>query len=140
MVGRDQEVDMMKLITILFIGLLVTIWIGADKGALPGFVRSLYAFPGGDKIGHFLLMGALSWLINMSLKARPAPIPSHNILLGSAIVFVVVTLEEVSQLWFRSRSFSLLDLGFSYAGILCGGRLALLAIRRKRTTIVDGRS
>jgi hypothetical protein len=131
---------MMKLITIIFIGLLATILIGADKGALPGFVRSFYAFPGGDKIGHFLLMGALSWLINMSLKARPALILSRNILLGSAIVFVVVTLEEVSQLWFRSRSFSLLDLGFSYAGILCGGRLALLAIRRKRTTIVDGRS
>jgi polysaccharide biosynthesis protein VpsQ len=128
---------MTKLITIIFIGLFVAILIGADKGALPGFVRSLYAFPGGDKIGHFLLMGALSWLINLSLRARLAPVLSRNILLGSAIVFVFVTLEEISQLWLKSRSFSLLDLGFSYAGIFCGGRLALLALRRKRTTIVS---
>jgi len=129
-----------KVITTIFIGLLAAIVIGADKGALPGFVRSLYSFPGGDKIGHFLLMGALSCLVNLSLGARPARLLSPNILLGSAVVFIVVTLEEVSQLWFRSRTFSLLDLCFSYAGILCGGRLALLALRRKRTTIVVGRS
>jgi hypothetical protein len=129
-----------KLMTTIFIGLLAAIVIGADKGALPGFVRSLYAFPGGDKVGHFLLMGALSWLINLSLEARPARLLSRDILLGTAVVFIVVTLEEVSQLWFRTRTFSLLDLCFSYAGIFCGGRLALMALRRKQTTIVVGRS
>ena len=129
-----------KLMTTIFIGLLAAIVIGADKGALPGFVRSLYEFPGGDKAGHFLLMGALSWLINLSSGARPARLLSRKILMGSAVVFIVVTLEEVSQLWFRSRTFSLPDLGFSYAGILCGGRLALLALRRQGTTIVFERS
>ena len=126
--------------TTIFIGLLTAIVIAADKGALPGFVRSLYGFPGGDKVGHFLLMGALSWLINLSLEARPTRLLSRDILLGSVFVFMMVTLEEVSQLWFSTRTFSLLDLGFSYAGILCGGRLALIAPRRKQTTIVVGRS
>ncbi|MCI0392915.1 MAG: hypothetical protein MOB07_29640 [Acidobacteria bacterium] len=83
----------MKLMTAIFIGLLATIMIGADNGALPGFVRALYSFPGGDKVGHFPLMGALSWLINLSLGARPARILSRNILLGSAVVFIVVTSE-----------------------------------------------
>jgi VanZ family protein len=85
-------------------------------------------------------MGALSWLINLSIGARSARILSHNFLLGSAVVFIVVTFEEVSQLWFRSRTFSLVDIGFDYAGILCGGRLTLLMTRRQRTTIVVGRS
>lgn len=76
-------------------GLLVAIVIGAGNGALPRFVQSLYAFPGGDKVGHFLLMGALSWLINLSLGARPARILSRNFLLGGAVVFIVVTFEEV---------------------------------------------
>ena len=129
----------MKLITAIFIGLLAAIVIGADKGALPDIVQSLYSFPGGDKVGHFLLMCALSWLINMSLGARQARLVSRDVLLGSAVVFVLVTLEEVSQLFFKSRTFSLLDLGFSYAGILCGGRLSSMLIRRRRSKILAGR-
>lgn len=130
----------LTLVTTIFIALLAAIVIGADSGTLPGFIHSLYSFPGGDKAGHFLLMGALSWLINLSLGARSARLLSRDILLGTAVVFVAVTLEEVSQLWFKARTFSLLDLGSDYAGILCGGRLALLALRRKRNTIVAGRS
>ena len=129
----------LKLISAIFIGILAAIVVGADKGALPEFVQSLYSFRGGDKIGHFLLMCALSWLINMSLGARPARLFSRDVLLGSAVVFVLVTLEEVSQLFFKSRTFSLLDLSFSYAGILCGGHLSSMLIRRKRSTILAGR-
>jgi VanZ family protein len=60
-------------------------------------------------------------------------------MLGSAVVFVLVTLEEVSQLFFKSRTFSLLDLSFDYAGILCGGRLSSMMSRRRRSTIMPGR-
>ncbi len=127
----------MKLVTAIFIGFLAAIVIGADNGALPSLVKSLYSFPGGDKLGHFLLMGTLSLLVNISLRARQARLFSRNVLLGSAIVFALVTLEEVSQSWFELRTFSLIDLGFDYGGILSGGRLASLMSRRRRATIMS---
>ena len=122
----------MKLAPAIFVGLLAVIVIAADKGALPGFVRTLYSFPGGDKAGHFLLMGALSTLVNLGLVARPASCDSRRFILGSIVVMAVVTLEEISQLWFRTRTFSLLDLSFDYAGILCGAYLAWLMSRRRQ--------
>jgi hypothetical protein len=51
--------------------------------------------------------------------------------------------KDIGMWWddnIHSRTFSLVDLGFDYAGILFGGRLALLTTRRQRTTIVVGRS
>jgi glycopeptide antibiotics resistance protein len=37
---------------------------------------------------------------------------------------LVVTIEEISQLWFKSRTFSFADLTFDYAGIVAGASLA----------------
>jgi len=114
----------MKLAIAIFASLLAVIVISANRGALPSFVRTLYSFPGGDKAGHFLLMGTLSALINLGLRSRLAPLGPRGFILGSIAVMIVVTLEEVSQLWFKTRTFSLVDLGFDYAGILCGAYLA----------------
>jgi len=129
---REPSGNPMKLAPAIFVGLLAVIVIAADKGALPDFVRTLYSFPGGDKAGHFLLMGALSALVNLGLRARPASRGSHCFILGSMVVAVLVTMEEISQLWFRTRTFSLLDLGFDYVGILCGAYLAWLMSRRRQ--------
>lgn len=134
MTGWDFENCVVKLTIAIFVGLLAVIVIGADTGALPDFVRTLYSFPGGDKAGHFLLMGTLSALINLGLGANPAALGSRRFILGSIVVMVAVTLEEVSQLWFRTRTFSPLDLSFDYAGILCGAYLASLMSRRRQSS------
>lgn len=57
----------MKIVTAIFIGFLTVIVVGANQASLPDFLRSVYSFPGGDKAGHFLLMGTLSLLVNLSL-------------------------------------------------------------------------
>src|SRR5688572_30509095 len=70
--------------------------------------------PGGDKLGHFLLMGLLSFLLNASLRCRELDVRVTHVLLGSVIVSIVVTLEEVSQIFMQYRSFDLVDLLFDY--------------------------
>ncbi len=105
------------LLTGIFILFLIAIVVLADRGALPGWITLLYNFPYGDKVGHFLLMGLLAFLVNLSLSRRKVRILSRPVLLGSLIVTVLVTLEELSQGLFASRSASLGDLGASYLGI-----------------------
>lgn len=115
----------MKIVTAIFIVFLAAIVIGANQELLPDFLRSVYSFPGGDKAGHFLLMGTLSLLVNLSFGLRQVEFFSRRVLLGTLVVLVVVILEEASQLWFSARTFSLVDLGFDYMGIIGGGYLAL---------------
>ena len=55
--------------------------------------------PYGDKWGHFLLMGLLSFMVNISLKGHKYRIFSVPCLMGSLIVAFVVTLEEISQIF-----------------------------------------
>lgn len=100
------------LITISFIIIL------ADRGSLPQFVYALYAFPLGDKAGHFLLMGLLAGGINFLFPDQLNKESPHRLFFGTKIALVLVTVEEISQLVFASRSFSIVDLCFSYLGIL----------------------
>ena len=53
-----------------------------------------------------------------------------NLLVGSLIVALVVTLEEFSQLFIQYRSFDLTDLLFDYAGIFLFGQLAYYLTKR----------
>jgi hypothetical protein len=110
-------------VTVLSIVAFTLIIVAADRGAMPPVIAALYAFPGGDKVGHFLLMGGLALLVNLSLSSRTVTILSRQVLLGSVLVAAVVTIEECTQALSANRTFSLLDLGFGYAGIVCAGYL-----------------
>ena len=109
-------------LTIGFITLLIGIVIGANTG-FEGF-RGFYDVPGGDKLGHFLLIGTLAFLVNATLHARRIQLGRLRPLLGSLLVTLVVSAEEFSQLFLVHRSFDLLDLTADYVGILILGRLA----------------
>ena len=122
----------MKWLIGLFVVLLIAIVIMADRGQLPRFVVAIYSYPGGDKLGHFILMGILSFLVNLALMSRSTPRLSRRVLLGNLIILVVVGMEEVSQLLFKTRTFSFSDLASSYAGILCFAYLASLAARWRK--------
>ena len=125
---------MMKGLSIAFFLILVAIVIAADKGRLPQFLRVVYDFPGGDKVGHFVLMGILSFFVNMAVPLGPADKPWTSLLAATIVIMVVVALEEASQAYFPTRTLSWIDLGCSYAGILCLGYGAwLLRARAQRT-------
>jgi hypothetical protein len=107
----------------LFALFIVMIIIIANWGTLPFMIGMIYTYPMGDKLGHFILMGLLTFLVNLSFSAKRLTLFSRRILLGSVLVFSAVVIEEFSQLFVSSRSFSLLDLSFDFLGILCASWL-----------------
>ncbi len=101
----------------LFILFIVVL---ADQNRLPGFITVLYNFPYGDKVGHFLLFGGLSFLLNLSLP--PRPLRYH--ILATLLLAALIALEEASQALFASRHPDPADLAASLAGTACFGILA----------------
>jgi VanZ family protein len=118
---------MMKTIytlSILFVLFLSMVIYFADRGEMPQFLTRLYAFPNGDKVGHFLLMGGFSLCVNLVLRCRRMRVYGISLLIGSLIVSVVVVVEEFSQQFFSNRTFSFSDYFFSLLGIWVFGWLA----------------
>lgn len=112
----------MKRIAILFGLALLAIVLAA--GTRPDYFFFVYQIPGADKTGHFLLMGTFSFLVNIACSGQQISIWSIRCLKGTLIVVALVTLEELTQIFILTRTFSLLDLGADYAGIFLFGRLA----------------
>lgn len=121
----------MKILLIVYVFVLaVIIFIASQKGTryVLNFVGDI---PYGDKLGHFLLMGGFSFLLNLVLNAKTFGFGKFRYLLGSLIVLVVVTLEEISQIFIAGRTFDWGDLVFDYLGIFVFGELARFICRRK---------
>jgi len=122
----------MKWITSLFILILILIVIAANLGFGPSFFAFVYIVPWGDKVGHFILMGLLSFFVNMVLQASRVHVFSFDLLKGSLIVLLIVTIEEFSQTLLKFRGFSIVDLIFDYTGIIIFGYLAAILVNRQR--------
>ena len=112
-----------KILALLFLLFIILIIIGADSGSLSPALRGIYEFPGGDKVGHFILFGILAFLLAWAFP--------HPIQLGRASIPIVIlallvfaALEEYSQRFFSSRTSDIFDLTFSCLGIFAGTWLA----------------
>lgn len=115
-----------KVITAIYVLILVGIIFLANQRGTRYLLNFVGSIPYGDKIGHFLLMGILSFLINLTVKCRSVGIGKLRYLLGSISVVVIVVIEEFSQLFVRGRTFDFYDLIADAAGILIFGELARL--------------
>ena len=116
--------------TLLFSLFIVAIVIGADAGQFPQPLRYFYDFPGGDQVGHFVLFGILSFLLNISaLILFSKPTTTRLVLTVSLLLSILIGLEEWSQALFPTRTLSLTDLLASYAGVAL---FAFLAYRAKK--------
>jgi len=103
----------------------------ADRRLLQPVFGFIASHPGSDKAGHFLLIGSMAFLLNLALGVREVRCCERGWLLGSFIVGVVFTLEEISQLWLPTRTFDWGDLAGDFAGIFFFGWLAKrVAMRR----------
>lgn len=121
----------MKWLTGIYLIILGVIVFLANQKKYQPFFRRIKDLPYGDKLGHLILMGLFSLLLNMALKCRTVRIWKIELLKGSLIVALIVTLEEFSQLFLRYRTFDMGDLLFDYIGIFSFGWLAYLLTRRK---------
>ncbi len=98
------------------------IWL-ADQRDTQFIFSWLQALPGGDKLGHFLILGGFAFVLNHSLRCRTVPLGGRPVLLGSLIVLLLAAAEETSQRFIPGRNFDLLDLAADALGILLLGRL-----------------
>ncbi|XCN71503.1 MAG: trypsin [Candidatus Electrothrix aestuarii] len=115
----------------LFLGFFLYIIYAANHGTLPFFIRRLYMFPGGDKLGHFVLLAIASFLANQLLYPRHFLVFGKAFFVGSLTVLVAITVEEISQVFIASRTFDLIDLSCSYLGIVAGD-VGVRGLKRKR--------
>ncbi len=116
---------------ILFLAFFLYVIYAASQGTLPFFIRRLYMFPGGDKLGHFILLGIASFFANQVLYPRHFLVFGKVFFIGSLIVLVAITAEEISQMFLTNRTFDLVDLSFSYLGII-GGDIVVRLLKRKQ--------
>jgi hypothetical protein len=115
----------LRLVTAAYVLFLAAVVFVADGGGARSAFAPLRALPLGDKFGHFVLMGALSLLVNLCLSCRTLEVRGVRVLAGSLLVLSAVTLEEFSQPLTPHRSFDPVDLLFDALGVLAFGRLAL---------------
>ncbi len=101
----------------------------ADRDQL-GLLKIINRIPFGDKTGHFVLYGIMTLLLDLTfIHARPNVDPKLLVLRIGLIFALLIGLEEFSQRYFPSRTFDLLDLTFSYLGVIF---FSWLALRIKR--------
>jgi polysaccharide biosynthesis protein VpsQ len=115
----------MKWLAILFTLFMLAIILLADLGAIPAPVKMIYRFPNGDRVGHFVLYGILTFLVNAAFPQQ-VRIARMNVFYGSLIIAALAILEEFSQLFLSYRTFDLIDLTFTLMGIACADWLVCL--------------
>jgi VanZ family protein len=119
-----------KILTIVYVFILAGIIVLADLKGTRYLMNFVGFVPYGDKVGHFLLMGTFSLMLNLALSARTFRFLNTNFLLGTLIVLTIVTLEEFSQIFISGRTFDLTDLIADFAGIIIFGEIARYICRR----------
>ena len=108
----------LRLVALAFVLFMAFIIYRADTGTMPGIIRTIYAFPNGDRVGHFVLYAVFTLLVNASML-RIIKIGKANLMLGSLIIAAFGTLEEFSQLFFAAhRTFDLIDLSCTLLGVM----------------------
>ncbi len=98
---------------------VLAIVVAADRGTLPSVITALYAFPGGDKVGHFLLFGGLALLVSFVMPVRPVVRPWLGILIGGLAIGAAVGVEELTQGLLSTRNASWEDLASSGIAFFC---------------------
>jgi polysaccharide biosynthesis protein VpsQ len=115
----------MKHIAILFTLFIVVVVVLADAGKLPPYLKNIYDFPYGDKLGHFVLYGLLNFFITLAtIRSLPARPPKWLALSIGLTLALLIALEEFSQRYFAKRTFDLIDLLAGYLGLMVGGFVA----------------
>jgi len=108
----------MKWLTFFFTLFIILIIVLADLGKL-GFLKILNQIPFADKIGHFVLYGILTLLLDLTFtRALPHPRRKLVVIRIALILSLLIGLEEYSQQFFAKRTFDLVDLAFSYLGVI----------------------
>ena len=101
--------------------MLTVIFIVARDSKATWFFATVGKIPYFDKVGHFFIMGLISLCAVAGLARRLPFSPWRASFIVMGCVFLLSTIDEISQAFIPSRTFSLADLFASILGIICLG-------------------
>lgn len=107
-----------------FLAFLLWIIYLANTGRGSIFFDLVESIPYGDKAGHLGLFWFFTLTAVIGLKFRTFKLAGFSIYLGTALVFIFATGEELTQLVLPNRTFDLVDLAADLLGILLATGLA----------------
>ncbi len=120
----------MRWLALIYIIIIIVIIAMADSGQYGYVFKFVHQIPYSDKLGHFILIGLLALVVNLSLQCKKITVFNYSVLQGSAIVATLVMLEELSQFFIAHRSFDLMDLLFDFIGIFVFSHIAVISTNR----------
>ena len=104
----------------IFCCFIFIIWIivQADLGIDNPFVQFVQQIPFGDKIGHICVFASLTFFLNYALSNAFFTLFKVKLLTGSILILSFALIEELTQLFFATRTFDFLDVLSDLVGIL----------------------
>ena len=119
----------LKWLAIIYTLIILLIIFMADKGDYKWFFNAIHGIPYADKFGHFILIGLLTLFINLAINCASFEYLNRRWLIASVTIFILISLEEVSQLFFINRHFDWGDLIANWIGIAFFSWVALRLVR-----------
>ncbi|WP_445776893.1 VanZ family protein [Shewanella sp.] len=89
----------------------------ANTGAQSILFDLVRHIPYGDKVGHMLLFGLLTFVANLALQSRHFTLGRIPLYYGAVLVSIFVLIEEISQGFIPSRTLDIIDLMADAIGI-----------------------
>lgn len=119
-------------LTLAFFAFILWVIYLADTGS-SGLVTLVHQVPYGDKLGHVLLYGLLTLLLNLALEMHTLRLGRLRLFFGTFAVSLFALLEELSQAWLPYRTLDVQDLLADACGI-GGFTLLSFGIHKRRRT------
>ena len=101
----------------LFFSFILWVISLANTGGHIIFFDLIKNIPYGDKVGHCLLFGTLTYVTNLALKFKSFRCIKWRLYFGSSLVLTFVVIEELSQGFIDTRTLDVADLIADVVGI-----------------------
>ncbi|MCT8985586.1 VanZ family protein [Shewanella phaeophyticola] len=101
----------------------------ANTGAQSLLFDLVHHIPYGDKLGHMLLFGLLTFVANLALQSRHFLLGRIPLYYGAVLVSIFVLSEEICQGFIPSRTLDIIDLVADAVGIILFSYLSGLTQR-----------
>ncbi len=122
--------SIIRIFAIAFILFIIAAVIIADRGQGAQWWPFIDKIPFGDKLGHIGLFGTLSFLCNLAFPGKRVPCTAKLLTKTTLILLILISLEELSQAFFPTRTLDLFDWLADLLGLALGQTAALLSVKR----------
>lgn len=109
-----------------FVIFFIWIVVIADRGnGTPWWSFIIDRIPCGDKVGHLGLIGMMSFLCNLAFPSRKSGFLPRFITLTTLILLVLLSMEELSQRFIKTRHLDFYDWLADLSGLALGQFIAM---------------